>query len=1020
MAIAAIAGLASVGSAMVAAGTFAIGFAAAATAFAIGAGLSIISRALMPKPDFGAMMQGVTGTVREATASRKVIYGKVRVGGAVVFIANSNQNKDLYLIICFACHEIESYEEIYFNDKLVWSNGSYQSDWASYANFGFYKGDQTTADSVMVNASSVWTTDHKLLGIAYLRVRLTWDEDRKKFPQGVPNISAVIKGKKLFDPRTNSTSWSQNPALVMRDYLTNDYYGLGAPAADMNAASFIAAANVCDTQISLSEGGTHNKYHCDGVLDTANTIKSNIEALTASMGGRIAYLGGEYYVQAARYVAPSITIDESMMIGPIKVQTKQSRRSLYNGVKGVFLSEEENYTLCDYPAKTSSTYEAQDGDPVFLDMPLPFVTNNVRAQRLAKIALLKSRQQVVVTVPLNLSGLRFKAGDFIAITNSRLNYTAKAFEVIGYDLSINQDNTISVNLQAIETQQAVYDWTTNTDQDVFNSPTGPSLSDGTTVDPPTSLSLTETTQLQPDGSIIPALQVSWTLSVDAFIEFYEVEVVEVLNGVEQTAQTIYNTVKGDVNSILVIGVRAGAVTYKVTVRAVNTIGVKSTDLTNSSLFQLSGDTTAPAAPTSLAAAGSFKQINLTWTNPSDLDLKEVVVYRSNTSGGTYTEIGISGGETFLDQILTNDTTRYYKVKARDFSGNLSDFSNSASGTTAQVDDGDFTQTVVDLFSNANVKEVGIVASLPTTGDYIGEVVFLTTDSQLYRWTGTSWTTAVPAVNVTGQLTDSQLAAISAAKLTGQITETQITDDAITTPKIAAGAVNTAELAAGAVTTATLAANAVTAAQIAAGTVTATEIAGNTITGNKIVANTITGGLLNTAGIITTAAQIDDGVIENAAIANAAITTAKINDANVTTLKIADNAVTIPEGNSGSVSVTLSSTQTFIGRATLSYGSVGANPTAAIAIAGVQVDGSGSTDQTLSCYLRRVYVNGSYNGIQGATSVASNFGAQAIAAGKFTIAQVGSATSVTFDVYADVNTGSRTCNRFFVAVMSSKK
>ena len=279
---------------------------------------------------------------------------------------------------------------------------------------------------------------------------------------------------------------------------------------------------------------------------------------------------------------------------------------------------------------------------------------------------------------------------------------------------------------------------------------------------------------------------------------------------------------------------------------------------------------------------------------------------------------------------------------------------------------------------------------------------------------------MPAVTVTGLLSDSQIQALSAAKLTGTITETQIADDAITTPKLSAGAVSTAELAAGAVTTDTIAANAITSAKIDAGAVTATEIAGNTITGNKIVANTITGGLLNTAGIITTAAQIDNGIIENAAIADAAITTAKINDANVTTLKIANQAVTIPEGNSGSVSVSLSSTTQFIGRATLSYGTAGENPTAAVAIAGIQVSGNGSQDQTVSIQLRRVYSNGSYTGVGNSTSIKSDFGGQVITSAKFGISQVGTATSVTFDVYANVNAGSRTCNQFFVAVMSSKK
>lgn len=897
MAIAAIAGLATVGGAMAAAGTLAIGWAAAATAFAIGAGLSVISRALMPKPDFGAMMQGVTGTVREATVSRKVIYGRVRVGGAVVFITNSNQNKNLWMVICFACHEVEEYEAVYFNDKKVWENGSFISDWGSYADFAFYDGTQTSADQQLSNASIDWGNTHILNGIAYMRVNLLWDEDRKKFPQGVPNISAVIKGKKLYSPETSETSagslvtgtsyvitsvsnsdftlagarsnevgvefvatgtttgtgkateliWSQNPSLVLRDYMTNKYYGLGESFDNIDDVSFYTAKNVCDEPVSLDDGSSHARYHCDGVIDTANTIKGNIEALTACMGGRIGYVDGKYFVQPAKYYSPTITIDESHMIGPISIQTKQSRRSQYNAVKGTFLSEEENYTLVDYPAKISSSYAADDGDPIYLDMPLPFVTNNVRAQRLAKIALLKSRQQVLVNVPLNLAGLKFKAGDFIGISNTRMGWSSKPFEVIGYDLNIGNDGAITVNLQAIETDSTVYDWTAASDEDPFNSPNDPTVNDGTTVGPPQApLNITETSQLAKDGKVISALKISWTASDDGFVEYYEVEVTELVGNVEQTDTTIFNTTR--LTQLLVTGIRTPNVSYRVKVRAVNVIGVKSSYLTNATAFTATGDNTAPSAPTSLTATGTYKAIIVTWTNPTDIDLKEIEIHRADTSGGTYSKIAVVTGESYTDQVLTFGTTKYYKAKAVDYSGNVSGFSNADSGTTTFVDTGEFTAGVESLFANANVKEVDVVSSLPASGDYTGQVVFLTADNKLYRWTGSAWTSAVAATD-----------------MTGEITTVQIADDAIEAPKIKAGAITTAKMTVG------------------------------TIDADRLLANSITGGLIAAAGIITSTAQIDDGLITNLKIANGAITTAKIDSLQVTTAKIANNAVTIPDG-----------------------------------------------------------------------------------------------------------------------------
>ena len=81
MAVSAIAGLMTAGGAVAAAGGFAA-FAAGSlfggsllTAFAIGAGLSVVSRALMPTPSLGAQMQGNSVTVREPAVSHKLFYG---------------------------------------------------------------------------------------------------------------------------------------------------------------------------------------------------------------------------------------------------------------------------------------------------------------------------------------------------------------------------------------------------------------------------------------------------------------------------------------------------------------------------------------------------------------------------------------------------------------------------------------------------------------------------------------------------------------------------------------------------------------------------------------------------------------------------------------------------------------------------------------------------------------------------------------------------------------------------------
>ena len=253
MAVTVIAGLTSLAGKMIALKTFAIGWATAATAFAIGAGLSLVSRALMPSPNLGAAMGGRSITTREAAQSRKIVYGRARIGGNIVYLESTGtDNKYLWLVIAVAGHEIDAYEEVWFNDVKIWDAGNFVGGWGNYVSIGFHKGDQTTADSALNAASTKWTSDHKLLDTAYMVVKLTYDIDQ--FANGLPNISTVIRGKKVLNPATSTTAWSQNPALCVYDYLRDTKYGLGESVSNILTSSVTAAATVCDETVSLAAG----------------------------------------------------------------------------------------------------------------------------------------------------------------------------------------------------------------------------------------------------------------------------------------------------------------------------------------------------------------------------------------------------------------------------------------------------------------------------------------------------------------------------------------------------------------------------------------------------------------------------------------------------------------------------------------------------------------------------------------------------------------------------------------------
>lgn len=179
------------------------------------------------------------------------------MGGPYVFVGSSGNNQYLHLVIPLAAHEIEAIDEVWFNDYVIpsdWINaggGVTTGRYADYALIKKYLGTSTqAADPDLIAAIPEWTTAHQLKGIAYIYVRLLYDQD--KYPSGIPNVSAVVRGKKCYDPRTTTTYYTTNPALILRDYLKNADYGFGAEDAELNDDSFSAAANICDEFVSVS------------------------------------------------------------------------------------------------------------------------------------------------------------------------------------------------------------------------------------------------------------------------------------------------------------------------------------------------------------------------------------------------------------------------------------------------------------------------------------------------------------------------------------------------------------------------------------------------------------------------------------------------------------------------------------------------------------------------------------------------------------------------------------------------
>jgi hypothetical protein len=291
---------------------------------------------------------------------------------------------------------------------------------------------------------------------------------------------------------------------------------------------------------------------------------------------------------------------------------------------------------------------------------------------------------------------------------------------------------------------------------------------------PTGLTLVETTVLGNDGSVLPAVRVSWTApTVNTYVSFYEVEFKQTSQneidlglvsdaytatqdygsvGDATTLELNYGSVSEAVvggggafssinvygNSTVISGMKE-LEEFTFRVRAVTLTGKTSGFITET--ITLQGDQTAPAIPGSIVATGGIQQIKLDYDLPSDGDLAYVEIFENTVDNRPGSSLIV---KTKSDQHtvtgLGNNVTRYYWLRSVDRSGNISGYSATFSATTQKVVLDDLAQSVLDEFAAGDAFGIEPVTTLVgVTGSHVGQIKFLITTSTLYVWTGTGWT-----------------------------------------------------------------------------------------------------------------------------------------------------------------------------------------------------------------------------------------------------------------------------------------
>jgi hypothetical protein len=583
--------------------------------------------------------RGQNITTRQAASYRQIIYGVQRVGGVEVYRsttgATHNQFNYVIVIATHKCHLIESLyldgRKVHFNPGSQYAytvrdgigfggdadGNEYIGPNGAHYNFGgkvyceARYGEQLPGDIIggLTANDPTWTSTSGgspyLGGCTYVYLKIVHDD---ALFQGEPEIRFTVHGKEVYDPRTSTTAFSTNMALLVNDVFTDTEFGLGDPT--VNQAQLIAAANVCDEQVPLAGGGYEARYSAHWHYDTSVGPGDAIATLMTAAEGRLSRIGGEWYIWPAYWQGPSASFGADHLVAPMKWSANRSYRELFNRVTGTYTAPNYPYNVAgnvydrngwyqgtiqnnfpfafqptNYPqyaadvlhGYSADEYLAQDGGvPLSKEISRPCVLSVSQAQRLAKIALRRNRRQGTGSFVMGLQAFQLQPLDTFLFSFAANGWEDKLLEVSSVNFQVETSGTgaprlyLEVGVQ--ETAASDLEWSPAEELTPYDVPSAP-LQAPYTPAPPTNMQLTSsaaTALLQPDGTVIPRIKVTWDTPLDIRVKQIQMQV----QAVGATTWTDAGLVDVSLNIGYIAPIVSGT-TYNVRIRSLRANGAAS-------------------------------------------------------------------------------------------------------------------------------------------------------------------------------------------------------------------------------------------------------------------------------------------------------------------------------------------------------------------------------------------------------------------------------------------------------------
>ena len=313
--------------------------------------------------------------------------------------------------------------------------------------------------AVMTNANGCpsgqeWpSSGRQMNGLAFAIVKLVYNNNSA----GTTSLQPIT----FHVSHYLNSSGAAKAGDVWYDYLTNTVYGGAVDPAFVDSASATALNTYGDELITYTPYGggsaSQPRYRFNGVLDTGQTVLSNIDIMMTCCDCWQSYqvVSGKWAVVINRDISSSFAFNDNNIIGNITA-SELDITQMVNQIEAKFNDstnrDQAGYVNMQTPANLLYQNEPVNKFTVSYDL----VNNSVTAQYLANRTLEQNREDLIVSFSTNYTGIQVNAGDVVTVTNGYYGWNAKQFRVMQVKEVSLPDGQLGAGIQLIEYNSAVY------------------------------------------------------------------------------------------------------------------------------------------------------------------------------------------------------------------------------------------------------------------------------------------------------------------------------------------------------------------------------------------------------------------------------------------------------------------------------------------------------------------------------------------------------------------------------------